>query len=101
MIRAAILALAVFLSACATQIPSNYLDYGYATVKAMRETCTERFRDGRMTKPTAIRCRDLSNQTESALDIAFDAGDPTTREGQLRLAQSLIAQLEKLLMEAK
>lgn len=97
MMKAIILALAIFVAGCTASVP--YLDSGYATVKAMRETCTERLQAKIMAKPTAMQCRDLSNQLESALDVAFDTQDPTTREGQFRLARSLIARLEKLLVE--
>lgn len=95
--KAILLALAILLAGCSASVP--YLDSGYATVKAMRETCTERLQAQLMPKRTAERCRDLSDQLESALDIAFDTQDPTTRDGQLRLAQSLIMQLERLLLE--
>lgn len=95
--RAIILALAILVAGCSASVP--YLNSGYATVKAMRETCTERLQAQLMAKPRAEECRELSNKLEAALDIAFDTQDPTTREGQLRLAQSLIVQLERLMLE--
>jgi uncharacterized membrane protein len=103
--RALILAvvLAVGLAGCAgTQVktPDQGVLACYASVNAMAGTAVDLKNRGKLTKEQQQQAFDIGNQALAACDAARAAlgqGDMSTAEGKLKIANSILLQVEAML----